>query len=95
MSPFPEHGRTNDQRLAEDLAAQAGRLLTDLRVSRVAPEDLGEFAEGEARSVMVGRLAVARPDDVVFGEAQKRSGIRQQHRSVENVGVDFFSHEDL
>ena len=68
MSPFPEHGRTNDQRLAEDLAAQAGRLLTDLRVSRVAPEDLGGFAEGEARAVIVDRLAVARPDDVVFGE---------------------------
>ena len=68
MSPFPEHGRTNDQRLAEDLAAQAGRLLTDLRVSRVAPEDLGGFAEGEARAVIVDRLAVARPDDLVFGE---------------------------
>lgn len=68
MSPFPEHGRTNDQRLAEDLAAQAGRLLTDLRVSKVAPEDLGAFAEGEAQSVIVDRLAVARPDDVVFGE---------------------------
>lgn len=68
MSPFPDHGRTNDQRLAEDLAAQAGRLLTDLRVARVAPEDLGAFAEGEAQSVIVDRLAVARPDDVVFGE---------------------------
>ena len=44
----------------EDLAAQAGRLLTDLRVSRVAPEDLGEFAEGEARSVILDRLAVAK-----------------------------------
>lgn len=68
MSPFPEHGRTNDQRLAEDLAAQAGRLLTSLRVSKVAPEDLGTFAEAEAKSVMVDRLAVARPGDVVFGE---------------------------
>ncbi|MBB1052106.1 inositol monophosphatase [Dietzia sp. CW19] len=68
MSPFPEHGRTNDQRLAEDLAAQAGRLLTDLRVSRVAPEELGDFAEGEARAVILDRLAVARPDDLVFGE---------------------------
>ena len=68
MSPFPEHGRTNDQRLAEDLAAQAGRLLTSLRVAKVAPEDLGAFAEEEARSVMVDRLGVARPGDVVFGE---------------------------
>ena len=76
MSPFPEHGRTNDQRLAEDLAAQAGRLLTDLRVSRVAPEDLGAFAEGEAQAVMVDLLAVARPDDVVFGEWDPESRTR-------------------
>ncbi|HBD21653.1 MULTISPECIES: inositol monophosphatase family protein [Dietzia] len=68
MNPFPAHGRTNDQRAAEDLAAQAGRLLTDLRVSRVAPEDLGAFAEAEAQSVIIDRLAVARPDDLVFGE---------------------------
>lgn len=68
MSPFPEHGRTNDQRLAEDLAAQAGRLLNDLRVSPVDPDELGPFAEGEAQAVIVGRLAVARPDDVVYGE---------------------------
>ncbi|MBC7308282.1 MAG: inositol monophosphatase, partial [Dietzia sp.] len=58
MNPFPAHGRTNDQRAAEDLAAQAGRLLTDLRVSRVAPEDLGAFAEAEAQSVIIDRLAV-------------------------------------
>lgn len=76
MSPFPEHGRTNDQRSAEDLAAQAGRLLTDLRVSRVAPEDLGAFAEGEARSVILDRLAVARPGDVVFGEWDPESRAR-------------------
>ena len=76
MSPFPEHGRTNDQRLAEDLAAQAGRLLTSLRVSKVAPEDLGAFAEGEAKSVMVDRLAVARPGDVVFGEWDPESKAR-------------------
>lgn len=68
MSPFPAHGRTNDQRLAEDLAAQAGRLLTDLRVSRIDPDELGEFAESEAQSVICDRLAVARPDDVVYGE---------------------------
>ncbi len=68
MSPFPEHGRTNDQRSAEDLAAQAGRMLTNLRVSRVSPEELGPLAEAEARAVMVDRLAVARPGDVVYGE---------------------------
>lgn len=68
MSPFPDHGRTNDQRLAEDLAAQAGRLLTDLRVSPIEPENLGAFAEGEAQAVILDRLAVARPNDVVYGE---------------------------
>lgn len=68
MSPFPAHGRTNDQRLAEDLAAQAGRLLTGLRTSRIEPDELGVLAETEAQSVLLDRLAVARPDDVVFGE---------------------------
>lgn len=68
MSPFPAHGRTNDQRLAEDLAAQAGRLLTDLRVSRTAADELGALAESEAQAVILDRLAVARPGDVVFGE---------------------------
>lgn len=76
MSPFPAHGRTNDQRSAEDLAAQAGRLLTDLRFSKVAPEDLGAFAEGEAQSVIRDRLAVARPDDLVFGEWDPESRAR-------------------
>lgn len=68
MSPFPAHGRNNDQRLAEDLAAQAGRLLNTLRFAKAPPENLGELAEGEAQAVMVDRLAVARPDDTVYGE---------------------------
>lgn len=68
MSPFPEHGRNNDQRLAEDLAGQAGRLLTNLRAAPVAPDELGAFAEAEAQAVIVDRLAVARPDDVLYGE---------------------------
>ena len=76
MTPFPDHGRTNDQRLAEDLAAQAGRLLTSLRAAKIAPEDLGAFAEAEAQAVMVDRLAVARPDDVVFGEWDPDSNAR-------------------
>ena len=93
MSPFPAHGRTNDQRSAEDLAAQAGRLLTDLRVSKVAPEDLGAFAEGEARSVMLDRLAVARPDDLVFGEWDPESRARLDadrvwfHGPLDGVGA--------
>ena len=68
MSPFPARGRNNDQRLAEDLAAQAGRLLNTLRYAKVSEEYLGAFAEGEAQAVMLDRLAVARPDDVVYGE---------------------------
>lgn len=68
MSPSPARGRNNDQRLAEDLAAQAGRLLNTLRFAKVNPENLGAFAEGEAQAVMVDRLSVARPDDIVYGE---------------------------
>lgn len=68
MSPFPDRGRTNDQRLAEDLAAQAGRMLTDLRVSRIPREEIGAHADSESHSVIVDRLAYTRPDDVVYTE---------------------------
>lgn len=70
MSPFPDRGRTNDQRLAEDLAAQAGRMLTDLRVStRIDRDELGEIADAEAQSLVFDRLRITRPDDVIFSDA--------------------------
>lgn len=43
-------------------------MLTTLRVSRIDPEELGPLAEAEAQAVIVDRLAVARPGDVVYGE---------------------------
>ena len=75
-------------------------LIQSVVVRAEVVEDVQGFASREAE---FGMIAFAlelgdddeRNDDVVFGEAQKRSGIRQQHRSIENVGVDFFSHEDL
>lgn len=68
MSPFPHHGRTLDQRLAEDLAAQCGRMLTALRMSTKHGDRLAEIADEEARSVLLDRLAIARPDDFVMTE---------------------------
>ena len=75
-------------------------LIQSVVVGTEVVEDVEGFARGESE---FGMIAFAlefgdddeRDDDVVFGEAQKCSGIRQQHRGVENVGVDFFSHEDL
>ena len=75
-------------------------LIQSVKVGTEVVEDVEGFASRETEFGMVAfALELGdddeRNDDVVFGEAQKRSGIRQQHRSVENVGVDFFSHEDL
>jgi len=70
MSPFPDRGRTNDQRLAEDLAAQAGRMLTDLRAStRIDRSEIGAIADSEAQDLVFDRLRLMRPDDVIYSDA--------------------------
>src|SRR5699024_8740612 len=63
-------------------------------------EDVQGLASSEAQfRVMALRLELGdddeRDDDMVFGEAQKSARVREQHRCVDNVGVDIFSHEDL
>src|SRR5699024_8930127 len=63
-------------------------------------EDVQGLASSEAEfRVIALRLELGdddeRDDDMVFGEAQKSARIREQHRCVENVGMDIFSHEDL
>ena len=60
--------RTPDQQLAVDLAIEAGRLLVDLRSSRPTGRELGDIGDRRANTLLLERLAAARPDDAVLSE---------------------------
>jgi 3'(2'), 5'-bisphosphate nucleotidase len=57
---------TTDARLAVDLAVTAGDLLNRLREER--PADLGRRGDLESNALILDRLAVERPDDLVLSE---------------------------
>ena len=59
----------DDQQLAEALAADAGRLLVDLRHSAgVSGRELGDLGDRRADDRLLGLLAALRPDDAVLSE---------------------------
>lgn len=60
--------RTPDQQLAVDLAIEAGRLLVDLRSSGPTGRELGDIGDRRANTLLLERLAAARPDDAVLSE---------------------------
>lgn len=60
--------RTPDQQLAVDLAIDAGRLLVDLRSSGPTGRELGDIGDRRANTLLLERLAAARPDDAVLSE---------------------------
>lgn len=60
--------RSPDQQLAIDLAAEAGRLLVDLRGSGPTGRALGDAGDRRANSLLLARLAEARPEDAVLSE---------------------------
>ncbi|USX45077.1 3'(2'),5'-bisphosphate nucleotidase CysQ [Dietzia kunjamensis] len=60
--------RTPDQQLAIDLAIEAGRLLVDLRSSGPTGRELGDIGDRRANTLLLERLAAARPDDAVLSE---------------------------
>lgn len=60
--------RTPDQQLAVDLAIEAGRLLVDLRSSGPTGRELGDIGDRRANTLLLDRLAAARPDDAVLSE---------------------------
>ena len=60
--------RTPDQQLAVDLAIEAGRLLVDLRSAGPTGRELGDIGDRRANTLLLERLAAARPDDAVLSE---------------------------
>src|SRR5262245_34038888 len=62
----------DDHLLAAELAANAGRLLVDLRARRAAggvdPKALGREGDAEAHQLLMAGLAAARPGDAVLSE---------------------------
>lgn len=63
--------RSSDQQLAMDLAAEAGRLLVDLRSSGPTGRELGDRGDDRANALLLERLAAERPDDSVLSEESK------------------------
>ncbi|GLB64891.1 3'(2'),5'-bisphosphate nucleotidase CysQ [Dietzia sp. NCCP-2495] len=63
--------RTPDQQLAMDLAAEAGRLLVDLRASGPTGRELGDLGDAQANTMLLERLAEERPRDAVLSEESK------------------------
>lgn len=60
--------RTPDQKLAVDLAMEAGRLLVHLRSSGPTGRTLGDIGDRRANTLLLDRLAAARPEDAVLSE---------------------------
>ena len=76
----------SDHRLAADLAAEAGRLLVDLRTrltSQNAPAaDLKAEGDRRAHELLMTRLREARPDDAVLSEEGKDDMARLEAERV-------------
>lgn len=68
--------RTPDQQLAIDLAAEAGRLLVELRDSGPTGRELGDLGDRRANELLLERLAVERPGDAVLSEESKDDPVR-------------------
>lgn len=62
------HSALSDQQLAVDLAADAGRLLVELRTSGPTGRELGDIGDRRANTLLLERLAAERPDDAVLSE---------------------------
>ncbi len=60
--------RTPDQQLAVDLAIEAGRPLVHLRPPGPPGRELGDIGDRRANTLLLERLAAARPDDAVLSE---------------------------
>ena len=62
----------NDAELAAHLAADAGRILLEVRESgRHHGKDLGRAGDAEANAVLVAALRELRPDDGLLSEEEK------------------------
>jgi 3'(2'), 5'-bisphosphate nucleotidase len=68
----------NDHELAADIAAEAGRLLLQLRARGASKDD----GDREANELILARLHDARPDDAVLSEESKDDPVRLQRERV-------------
>ena len=67
----------NDAELAAHLAADAGRILMEVRASgRHHGKELGRAGDAEANAVLVKALSELRPDDGLLSEEEKDSAAR-------------------
>lgn len=81
----PEESSWNDHEVSRQIAAEAGRLLVELR--RSVPESADQRRlrdEGDARShtMIIGRLAELRPHDGILSEEAKDNPERLRHQRV-------------
>jgi 3'(2'), 5'-bisphosphate nucleotidase len=68
----------DDHELAADIAAQAGRLLLELRARGASKDD----GDRESNELILARLREARPDDAVLSEESKDDPIRLERERV-------------
>lgn len=81
----PGESTWNDHEVSRQIAAEAGRLLMDLRGSVPGSVDtrwLRDEGDGRSHRLIMGRLAELRPDDAVLSEEGKDSQERLRHQRV-------------
>ena len=67
---------TDDDRLARDLASEAGRLLLALRAEGGEPAALRQAGDRKSHEFLAARLAELRPDDAVLSEEGRDDAAR-------------------
>ena len=67
---------TADQALAQELAAEAGRLLVGLATSGPIGKELGTLGDRESNAFLLSRLAAERPEDAVLSEESADDPVR-------------------
>jgi 3'(2'), 5'-bisphosphate nucleotidase len=65
-----------DDRLAAQIAAEAGALLLEIRAGGLAGKELGKEGDRRSNELILKRLAEARPDDAVLSEESADSPAR-------------------
>lgn len=68
--------RLSDDRLAALAAAEAGRLLLDIRAGGLSGQELGKEGDRRSNELILSRLAAARPHDAVLSEESADSPAR-------------------
>lgn len=72
-----------DAELAAKLAAEAGRILLEVRASgRFAGKELGKAGDAAANRFLVDALRAARPDDALLSEEEKDNAARLSRKRV-------------